>query len=225
MEYGHSLIINVSTGRWSGNPALWTGKDWHQIKINSSTDRTVVLHSSLTWYREVFLFHHHPNRSSFERFLMTTTARDGSLKTENIFAPSLPLPWASGERRGRLSNLGPSRPPNSTFSNAPDWWDQIPCQNYKLPHSSLQISRRPKTQQNFKLTPPVCIRRKNIETLTLWYLFWKSGPWLLDSRFGCSRNLSVFSFVFCILGGGPMNDGGYKFHFRHLSLFSQPQFS
>ena len=28
MEYGHSLIINLSTGTGSGNPSLWTGKSW-----------------------------------------------------------------------------------------------------------------------------------------------------------------------------------------------------
>ena len=28
VEYGHSLIINISTGSGSGNPSLWTEKDW-----------------------------------------------------------------------------------------------------------------------------------------------------------------------------------------------------
>ena len=27
VEYGHSLIINLSTGSGSGNPSLWAGKD------------------------------------------------------------------------------------------------------------------------------------------------------------------------------------------------------
>ena len=27
VEYGHSLIINLSTGSGSENPSLWTGKD------------------------------------------------------------------------------------------------------------------------------------------------------------------------------------------------------
>ena len=155
MEYGHSLIINVSTGRWSGNPALWTGKDWHQIKINSSTDRTVVLHSSLTWYREVFFFHHHPNRSSFERFLMTTTARDGSFKTENIFAPSLPLPWASGERRGRLSNLGPLVPQIQHSATLQIDETRSPVKTTNCHILLFRLAAAPKTQQNFKLTPPV----------------------------------------------------------------------
>ena len=28
VEYGHSLIINISTGSGSENPSLWRGKDW-----------------------------------------------------------------------------------------------------------------------------------------------------------------------------------------------------
>ena len=28
VEYGHSLIIRLSTGSGSENPSLWTGKDW-----------------------------------------------------------------------------------------------------------------------------------------------------------------------------------------------------
>ena len=175
----------------------------------------------------MLFYHHHPNRSSFERFLMTTTARDGSFKTENIFAPFLRQPWASGrgERGGDYQTWGPllssgwSLKPK--FTNSPDWWDQIRCQNYKLPHSSLLVRAHDISPHQTVCSKNNSRQQKN-QLTHVFTCFWKSGPWLLGGRWGCSspRNLSVFSFVFCILGGGAMNDG-YKWDEEaHIWIFS-----
>ena len=136
----------------------------------------------------MLFYHHHPNRSSFERFLMTTTARDGSFKTENIFAPFLRQPWASGrgERGGDYQTWGPllssgwSLKPK--FTNSPDWWDQIRCQNYKLPHSSLLVRahnifpHQTVCSKNNSRIINLFIRPPKKSTDTCFYLFLKVWP-------------------------------------------------
>ena len=158
---------------------------------------------------------------------MTTTARDGSFKTENIFAPFLRQPWASGrgERGGDYQTWGPLLSSGWSlklkFTNSPDWWDQIRCQNYKLPHSSLLVRAHDISPHQTVCSKNNSRQQKN-QLTHVFTCFWKSGPWLLGGRWGCSspRNLSVFSFVFCILGGGAMNDG-YKWDEEaHMNLFT-----
>ena len=76
----------------------------------------------------------------------------------------------------------------------------------------------PKNQQDYEVVHKI----PKLTHALVFTCLWKSGPWLLGGRWGCSspRNLSVFSFVFCILGGGAMNDG-YKWDEEaHLNLFT-----
>ena len=86
---------------------------------------------------------------------------------------------------GWLSDPGPKSPPNSQSApTAPDWWEQISCHNYKLPHSSFPV-----------LPLNISIRQKSS--------FPKSslGWWCISSQIGgVLGGPSAFSFVFCILG-------------------------
>ena len=85
------------------------------------------------------LSQHQANRSPFERFLMTTTAQDGSFKAKNISAPFL-RPWAEKKRVIIRVPQNSQQPPSSKFkAESRDWWAATCCQNYKLPHSSRLV--------------------------------------------------------------------------------------
>ena len=162
------------------------------------------------------LSQHQANRSPFERFLMTTTAQDGSFKTKNISAPFL-RPWAEKKRVIIRVPQNSQQPPSSKFkAKSRDWWAATCCQNYKLPHSSPLVLAHDIFIRHIishKNQPKVEVKKLKIsaeeKTLQFFRLHMHlifEGLVLVPCRKAwdlgvCSREPSVFSFVFSILGG------------------------
>ena len=71
--------------------------------------------------------YHRPHCSSFERFLMTTTAADGSFKTENIFAPFLRPRAAKKRVRWVIIRPGAQKSPKFTSSEQQEWAVVLTC--------------------------------------------------------------------------------------------------